>query len=260
MTNSRLLSWMRVLGIVALAGTTGCTPDVKVKSVRLLEPGGRVKASASVGVVVEVDDPGGAPLEFKWTSTRGTFHEAVTKAPSNIYTAPPRGGVDTITVEVVGGKAPARLTIQTEVAEPASADAPASASSQAASIEPPVVSIAQPAADSTVAPSALAHGTARGGSSAAHLWVVINPIGEPGWWPQGGPLAPVPPRGDWDQQVSFGGSAGQRFRMAVVLASDAAHRAFSIYLEEGERTGKYPGKPLPAGATILTSVDVVKGR
>jgi hypothetical protein len=242
--------------IVTLAG---CTSDVKVKSLRLLEAGGRVQAGASVGVAVEVDDAGDTVLEFRWTSTRGKLHDSTTKAPANIYTAPGTAGIDTILVEVWSDRKLGSQSLQIQIAGAGSEPTPPAASGPAPAGEPPVVSIETPTSGSTVQKTMIAHGTARGGSPASRLWVVVNPVGEPGWWPQGGRLAPVPPAGSWDQQLSFGGVAGQRFRVAVVLASEAADRSFAAYLENGERTRSFPGKPLPGGVTILTAVDVVQG-
>ena len=245
------------LAAVCVVAASGCGSDVKVVSVSLLESGGWVKPSASVGVVTQVDNPGGASLEFKWNSARGSFNTTVTQSPSNVYKAPPDTGLDTITVEVRGGRRPASATIQVEVVE----DSPrpvASSSPSPAPTTPLKASIESPTAGSSVESSLIARGTVSEGS-AAHAWVVVNPSGEPGWWPQGGPLVPLPPNGAWNQQVFFGGDMrGQRFLVAVVIASDEANRTFVDYLEEGARTGKYPGKPLPPGTQILTSVEVTK--
>jgi hypothetical protein len=119
----------------------------------------------------------------------------------------------------------------------------------------PIATIEQPASATIVSRSPIISGTLRNGGAGTHAWLVVNPLGELGWWPQGGPLLP---RSDetWSQPVSIGGDPGQRFRVAVVLASDDANLAFAKYLEEGAARNVYPGKPLPPGATVLTSIDV----
>lgn len=92
-----------------------------------------------------------------------------------------------------------------------------------------------------------------------HLWLVVNPVGNSGYWPQGGPLVPNPPSGSWAMNATFGGVPGERFNVSVVLANDAAHKAFQDYLTEGEAKKFFPGKPLPAGAQPLKTVMVTKG-
>lgn len=124
----------------------------------------------------------------------------------------------------------------------------------------PCASIDSPAAGATVTASVLVKGAIRPGACDAQMWVVVNPIGEPGWWPQVGPLIPAASGGTFQQLASFAGREGQSFQIGIVAVSDEAHGAFVKYLQDGEKSGNYPGHPLPAGAQLLTSVQVVKGR
>ncbi len=94
-----------------------------------------------------------------------------------------------------------------------------------------------------------------------HYWVVINPKGTGNYWPQGGAIVPSPPSGNWTVNATLGGvnNTKEVFHVAVVRADDSAHSSFTTYVEEGaKKKHNYPGRPLPAGATIVASVAVPK--
>jgi hypothetical protein len=78
-----------------------------------------------------------------------------------------------------------------------------------------------------------------------HYWVVINPKGTGNYWPQGGPIAPSPPGGNWTVDANLGGVNNSRevFHVAVVRADESAHSSFTTYLEEGaQKKHTYPGR------------------
>ncbi|HFD87159.1 MAG TPA: hypothetical protein ENJ35_05745 [Gammaproteobacteria bacterium] len=119
----------------------------------------------------------------------------------------------------------------------------------------PTVTIQRPTDGAVVSRSIVATGTVEGANATTHIWLVVNPIGDIGWWPQGGALA-VLPNGRWEQPAFLGGRPGQRFRLSVVVASKAAHQMFLAYLKKGMAKNAFPGKPLPAGTTVLVSHEV----
>jgi len=124
--------------------------------------------------------------------------------------------------------------------------------------ESPRAEILSPASGSSVPALVAVRGIAAGIPEGSRVWLVVNPVNEPGWWPQGGPLVPLPPSRTWQQTASLGGAVGQRFQVAVVLASASASLEFERYLEQGTRTGNYAAQPLPAGTMPLVAVEVVK--
>jgi hypothetical protein len=119
----------------------------------------------------------------------------------------------------------------------------------------PDLVIQTPGDGATVVRSVLVAGTVKGSSLCTRLWLVVNPIGEPGWWPQGGPLVALPD-GRWEQPAFLGGRPGQRFRLSVVVASKDAHGAFVKYLEDATGKQEFPAKPMPLGTKVLSSREV----
>ncbi len=124
--------------------------------------------------------------------------------------------------------------------------------------ELPRAAILSPSPGAAVASGVVVSGNAGAIPAGSRLWLVVHPMNGVGWWPQGEPVVPVPPSGTWQQKAFLGGPVGQRFQIALVLASADASLAFEQYLERAATTGDYPARPLPAGATPLASVDVVK--
>lgn len=121
----------------------------------------------------------------------------------------------------------------------------------------PVAAITSPSGNDRTPKTVPVAGTASGSLGDWTLWLVVNPAGDAGWWPQGSRLAPAPPSGSWEQKVFLGGAEGQRFRIAVVCASLKAHQEFIAYLNQGEESGDYPGRPLPVGSEVVAAVDVI---
>ncbi len=119
----------------------------------------------------------------------------------------------------------------------------------------PTVTIQRPMDGAVVSRSIVAKGTVEGVNAATRIWLVVNPVGDIGWWPQGGSLVTLS-NGRWEQPVFFGGRPGQRFRLSVVAASKKAHQKFIKYIEEGIAKNDFPGRPLPAGTTVLISREV----
>jgi hypothetical protein len=115
--SARPALWVWISAIVLLSiHASGCTREVEVEPLRFLEePQTAIETNATRGVGVVVKAAGSTALEYKWTSLRGSFHTATTKAPTNIYRAPREPGLDTITVEVVGGPSPVQRSLQIEV-------------------------------------------------------------------------------------------------------------------------------------------------
>jgi hypothetical protein len=122
----------------------------------------------------------------------------------------------------------------------------------------PSVAINTPSSNARMPRDFAVSGTSSGKMGEWSLWLVVNPVNEEGWWPQGARLTPVPPNGSWRRQVYLGGTLDQHFQIGVACASPEADRDFVAYLEEGQRTGEYPGRTLPVGARILTAVEVIQ--
>lgn len=111
------LVWAYAIAALLLA-LTGCGPsrEVSIKSFGPLEPSGRVEVNEGIGVAVEVDNPAGLPLTYRWVATRGTVRVSSPSAPAGTYEAPDTPGVETITVQVMSeGKVVAEKSIQIEV-------------------------------------------------------------------------------------------------------------------------------------------------
>ena len=90
------------------------------------------------------------------------------------------------------------------------------------------------------------------------LWVMINPIPNPGqWWPQGKIDSPE----DWNMQIWLGRQnedIGYQFIIAVVKVGEKDDKDFRDYLVAGQRTGVYPGLPLPQDSKIADEVTVIR--
>jgi hypothetical protein len=122
MSAHRRLRWVGVsVAALSAASMAGCNRNkVEIVDVRIVsEPGGtRVAAGAEASVQANVSNPGGARLEFRWSSIKGRLHAATTTGPTNIYRAPGDPGPDTITVDVVGGGQTLQKQLQIHVAPP----------------------------------------------------------------------------------------------------------------------------------------------
>jgi hypothetical protein len=112
-----------VVGMTLLL--VGCDGEASreptITQLRLLERPGdnQLSIRAEVGVSVDLANPGNLPLSFKWSTLRGRLLSATTNGPTNIYSAPGAPGLDTITVEVFGGKQQLTRSLQLRVIDPA---------------------------------------------------------------------------------------------------------------------------------------------
>jgi tetratricopeptide (TPR) repeat protein len=116
----RWLAASVLLVCVCLAGPA-CGPkaEVELTDVALLEHGSddQVETKANKAVVATVANPRAASLKYKWSTLRGRLHTATTPGPTNSYTAPDTPGVDTITVEVLGGSQPVTRSLKLQVVD-----------------------------------------------------------------------------------------------------------------------------------------------
>jgi len=139
----------------------------------------------------------------------------------------------------------------------------------------PVATIDEPAANAAVENYLTIKGRAVHETIRSPLWLLSSEAGD-AWHPEG-PIATG--SGAWEQHVWLGGRKGTRYRFAVVAAELPLHNELQhpkpkeepLWMRDQEsraaaaarwRTsslgdGSYP--PLPAGARLVTSVDVVQG-
>jgi hypothetical protein len=93
-----------------------------------------------------------------------------------------------------------------------------------------------------------------------YMWIVVNPHAGPGqWWPQGGRIDPW--KGQWYGQARIGSEdagIGEKFDIAAILVDEKDDQYYLKYLETGQRTGSYPGIPLPPSAKIMDRITVVR--
>jgi hypothetical protein len=98
-------------------------------------------------------------------------------------------------------------------------------------------------------------GTATNLPAGSTAWTVVHHGGS--YWPQ---RRVVPPLETWTGTALIGGSpsdAGKIFDILFVLTDSLATKAFDDWLDEGAKTGLFPGfKALPNGATALTRITV----
>jgi hypothetical protein len=90
-----------------------------------------------------------------------------------------------------------------------------------------------------------------------HFWIVVNPHGSNGWWPQTREIM-IKSNGKWSGVALLGGEKGQKFDIHFILADNQAHNEFNEYLSECTSSGKYPEKPLPSGSNSLGYLTITK--
>ena len=90
-----------------------------------------------------------------------------------------------------------------------------------------------------------------------HYWIVVNPHGTNGWWPQTGEIM-IKPNNKWSGTAQLGGVKGQKFDIHFILVDNVAHNDFNNYLSECAKTGNYPEEPLPNGAKSLGYITITK--
>ncbi len=133
----------------------------------------------------------------------------------------------------------------------------------------PVAAIEAPAADTTVARCFVAKGSVVPSSIKRPLWLLKAEDAHR--WREVGRI--YPPPGTWASRVCVSGDGVRKVRLALVLADDQLDAALSRLIPEkqeeeeipdwlkrhavGEPRGRRHGfAPLPAGAALVTSVDV----
>jgi hypothetical protein len=144
----------------------------------------------------------------------------------------------------------------------------------------PVATIDEPAANAAVESYLTIKGRAVHETIRAPLWLLSSEAGH-AWHPEG-PIATG--SGAWEQHVWLGGREGTRYRFAVIAAEMPLHNDLQhpkktpepLWMRDSELAreanmaaaarrwttplgdGTYP--PLPEGARLVTSVDVVQGQ
>jgi len=89
-----------------------------------------------------------------------------------------------------------------------------------------------------------------------HFWIVVNPHGSHGWWPQSEVMTKQ--NNKWSSMADLGGTKGQKFDIHFISADKQAHNEFNEYLSDSKKTGKYPENPLPTGSNSLGYITVIK--
>jgi len=84
-----------------------------------------------------------------------------------------------------------------------------------------------------------------------YLWLFAHREGLSVWWPQGGSVK-LKENGEWAQGVFIGGpqDIGFDFEIKAIWVDEKTDRRLKDYLAEGEKTGNFPGIPLPEGSPI----------
>jgi len=90
-----------------------------------------------------------------------------------------------------------------------------------------------------------------------HFWIVVNPHGSNGWWPQTREVM-IKPNNRWSAVALLGGDKGQRFDIHFIIADNQANREFNDYLSECVVNNEYPEKPLPSGSSSIGYITLTK--
>ncbi len=90
-----------------------------------------------------------------------------------------------------------------------------------------------------------------------HYWIVVNPHGSNGWWPQTREII-LKQNNRWSGVALLGGDKGQKFDIHFILADKQAHKDFNDYLTECAKNKDYPEKPLPLGSKSLGYLTLTK--
>ena len=117
----------------------------------------------------------------------------------------------------------------------------------------PVIKIGFPAANSTVPSSIEVNGTIEPHDIPLgwHMWVLVNPISNPGqWWPQGsGEITPW--NGTWYTQAVIGGGdadIGKWFNIMAVLVNEKDNGYLNKWVTETSKIRTWPSITIPASA------------
>ncbi|KCZ70299.1 hypothetical protein ANME2D_03415 [Candidatus Methanoperedens nitroreducens] len=121
----------------------------------------------------------------------------------------------------------------------------------------PEIKIIAPREGDKVSVSTMVSGTFSGKlPEERYMWVFVNPQITPSlWWPQG--LRVEPKKGQWNMQVWIGNTTSN-VDIAIILVNEKDDQYLWNYRRTGDKTGNYPGIPLPASATIMDKITVVQ--
>lgn len=193
-----------------------------------------------------VNDADNDPLTFVFTAHRGRVDpEGPTKDPITAYTAPSAPGQDTVTVKVSdsqGGIATATRTFTVVTGPPTPAPDPGAV-------------ITAPEDGSLQGETVNMSGTITGRVPAdTKLWTVVRVGGL--FYPQSEALVV----GDeWTGTARLGGTSGEVYDLIVAFVDEEAQDVFERWIEEGQRTGDFPGFPaLPSGVSVQDSVQITQ--
>jgi len=91
--------------------------------------------------------------------------------------------------------------------------------------------------------------------SGKYLWVFAHREGLTVWWPQGGTIK-VSEDESWRQVAYIGGhqDIGFDFEVKAIWVDEKTDRDLKDYLARGEKTGEFPGIPLPDGFPTATVI------
>lgn len=128
----------------------------------------------------------------------------------------------------------------------------------------PTVTITLPQKGSHVSINVVVEGTESGIPQDEQLWLLVQPAGTVGYFPQNGPVV-VSVDGSWTTSAALGGndsnSVGRQFVLYTALIGQKdkeAQDALSSYFNYGKQTGSYlPIDPLPKGVQLISHVTVV---
>jgi len=86
-----------------------------------------------------------------------------------------------------------------------------------------------------------------------YLWVFVRKEGQHNWWPQGGGAVEVK-NGSWVADAVYGDEnnpqkdAGADFEITGIVVDQTTSSKLDTYVETTNKTGRYPGTPLPPPA------------
>ncbi len=90
-----------------------------------------------------------------------------------------------------------------------------------------------------------------------HFWIVVNPHGSNGWWPQTREIM-IKPNNKWSGVALLGGDKGQKFDIHFIVSDSEAHDEYNQYLSECAITKDYYEKSMPSGANSIRYITVTK--
>lgn len=93
-----------------------------------------------------------------------------------------------------------------------------------------------------------------------YMWIVVHPQDNIGWYPQVGRVVPFD--GKWNAPAWIGKEGnvdiGKVYDIVVVLVSKDSDQYYLNYINEGSKTGNYPGIALPTDAIVYHKIKVTR--